>query len=80
MRTQAGSTPSLISYVGSYDEDTWGDIGTVARILVDKNHARIRAMKKFIAAALLLMTFASPALAFGQHYHHHHHHHHHHHV
>jgi len=37
-------------------------------------------MKKFIAAALLLMTFASPVFAFGQHYHHHHRHHHHHHV
>jgi hypothetical protein len=71
MRTQAGSTPLLFRYVGAILE-------AGARISVDENHARIRAMKRFIAVALLLMTIASPALAFGQHYHHHHHHHHHH--
>jgi len=52
-----------------------GYVGHVQAAAGKKIHARIRLMKKILAAVLLALTFASPALAYAHHHHHHHHHH-----
>jgi predicted S18 family serine protease len=55
------------------------DAGAISALPLARASCYIRPMKKILAAVLLLMVFASPAFAMGNHHHHHAHPHHFHH-